>query len=286
MGAVEQEIAMNEQNQPIKQQLIEAFVFDVAEGIACRNMPEIKQILDSVPSEDETSILKEALLQVEHTNFVWFLQEYVGKESYQQAVKDVDDNMIQHLVNGGFKVGVDFQLHPDGRLLASKQANEYLANHLPVQSYSSQIAVVSLALPKSMQMLETTLGVQFFKNLGRVTSKRLAIMDDATASIYGLWIMQGISSRHPFLEKDFTKWFMYEICGERLSALASVEIEGLEFNGLVVFEDLLKALGQTNVSIVKETDLTIKHLRLLDQVWTGENMGVFELITMLENQSD
>ncbi|MEJ1932630.1 hypothetical protein WDZ92_20550 [Nostoc sp. NIES-2111] len=271
---------MNEQNQPIKQQLIEA--------ISCRSMPQIKAILGSVGSKDETTILKEVLLQVEYANFVWFLQEYAGKESYRQAVLDVDNNMIQHLVNGGFKVGVDFQLHPDGRLLASKQANEYLANHLLEQTDTTQIAVVSNALPKSMQTLETTLGVhvQFFQNLAKVASKRLATMDDATASVYGLWLMQGISKRHPFLEKDFTNWFMYQICGKRLSALASAEIEDLEFNGLVVFEDLLQALGQTNVSIVQETDLTIEHLRLLDQVWTGENMRVSELITILENQSE
>jgi hypothetical protein len=269
---------MNEQNQPIKQQLIEA--------ISCRSMSQIKAILGSVDSKDETTILKEVLLQVKHTDFVWFLQEYAGKESYRQAVLDVDNNMIQHLVQGGFKVGVDFNLHPDGRLLASKQANEYLAHHLLEQTDTTQIAVVSNALPKSMQTLETTLGVQFFKNLAKVASKRLATMDDATASVYGLWLMQGISSRHPFLEKDFSDWFMYKICGERLSALASAQIEGLEFNRLVVFEDLLKALGQTNVSIVQETDLTIEHLRLLDQVWTGENMRVSELIAILENQID
>ncbi|MHC5863353.1 MAG: hypothetical protein ACYTXM_42310, partial [Nostoc sp.] len=76
------------------------------------------------------------------------------------------------------------------------------------------------------------------------------------------------------------------ICGERLSALASAEIQGLEFNGLVVFEDLLMALGKTNISIVKESDLTLENLRLLDQVWTGENMRVFELISILEKDSE
>lgn len=69
---------------------------------------------------------------------------------------------------------------------------------------------------------------------------------------------------------------------ETLSALASAEIQGLEFNGLVVFEDLLMALGKANVSIVKQSDLTLENLRLLDQVWTGENMRVFELISILE----
>ncbi|MEH2028275.1 MAG: hypothetical protein V7K67_01085 [Nostoc sp.] len=79
---------------------------------------------------------------------------------------------------------------------------------------------------------------------------------------------------------------MIEICGERLSALASAEIQGLEFNGLVVFEDLLMALGKANVSIMKESDLTLENLRLLDQVWTGENMRVFELISILEKDSE
>ncbi|MHC5863356.1 hypothetical protein, partial [Nostoc sp.] len=76
------------------------------------------------------------------------------------------------------------------------------------------------------------------------------------------------------------------ICGERLSALASAEIQGLEFNGLVVFEDLLMALGKANVSIVKESDLTLENLRLLDKVWTGENMRVFELISILEKDDE
>jgi len=60
----------------------------------------------------------------------------------------------------------------------------------------------------------------------------------------------------------------------------------LEFNGLVVFEDLLMALGQTKVSILKESDLTLENLRLLDQVWTGENMRVFELISILEKDDE
>jgi hypothetical protein len=37
--------------------------------------------------------------------------------------------MTQKLVQGGFKPGVDFNLHPDGRMLASKEANEYLENY-------------------------------------------------------------------------------------------------------------------------------------------------------------
>lgn len=265
---------MNSQNELLKQQLIEA--------ISCQNLQEIQKILTLAQLEDETIILKEVLVQVEYANFVWFLQNYVGKESYQQAVKDVSTSMIQKLVQGGFKPGVDFNLHPDGRMLASKEANEYLENYHSKQLDNSQISVIAHALPESMQMLEKALGVRFFENLGKVAAKRLATMDDATASIYGLWLMQGISGRHPLLEKDFCDWFMIEICGERLSALASAEIQGLEFNGLVVFEDLLMALGKTNVSIVKESDLTLENLRLLDKVWTGENMRVFELISILE----
>ncbi|QFS52374.1 hypothetical protein [Nostoc sphaeroides] len=46
------------------------------------------------------------------------------------------------------------------------------------------------------------------------------------------------------------------------------------------------ALDKTNVSIVKESDLTLENLRLLDQVWTGENMRVFELISILEKDDE
>jgi hypothetical protein len=46
------------------------------------------------------------------------------------------------------------------------------------------------------------------------------------------------------------------------------------------------ALGKTNVSIVKESDLTLENLRLLDQVWTGENMRVFELISICEKDGE
>ena len=112
---------MKEQNELLKQQLIEA--------ISCQNLQEIQKILTIAQLEDETIILKEALVQVEYANFVWFLQEYVGKESYQQAVKDVSTSMTQKLVQGGFKPGVDFNLHPDGRMLASNEANEYLEKY-------------------------------------------------------------------------------------------------------------------------------------------------------------
>lgn len=99
-------------------------------------------------------------------------------------------------------------------MLASKEANEYLENYHSKQLENSQISVVAYALPEPMQMLEKALGVRFFENLRRVAAKRLATMDDATASIYGLWLMQGIGGRHPLLEKDFCEWFMIEICGQ------------------------------------------------------------------------
>ena len=54
----------------------------------------------------------------------------------------------------------------------------------------------------------------------------------------------------------------------------------------MVFEDLLMALGKTNVSIVKKSDLTLENLRLLDKIWTGENMQVLELISILEKDGE
>lgn len=86
---------MNSQNELLKQQLIEA--------ISCQNLQEIPKILTLAQLEDETIILKEALVQVEYVNFVWFLQEYVGKESYQQAVKDVSTSMTQKLFSWRFQ---------------------------------------------------------------------------------------------------------------------------------------------------------------------------------------
>jgi NAD(P)-dependent dehydrogenase (short-subunit alcohol dehydrogenase family) len=61
---------MNEQNELLKQHLIEA--------ISCQNLQKIQKILTEAQLDDETIILKEALLQVEYANFVWFLLEYVG----------------------------------------------------------------------------------------------------------------------------------------------------------------------------------------------------------------
>src|SRR5689334_16908644 len=153
---------MKVQNELLKQQLTKA--------ISGQNLQEIQKILTQAQLEDETIILKEVLLQVEYANFVWFLQEYVGKESYQQAVEDVSTGIFQNLVQGGFKPGIDFNLHPDGRVLASKEANEYLENHHSKQLENSQISVVANALPESMQMLEKTLGVRFFENLGRLAA--------------------------------------------------------------------------------------------------------------------
>jgi hypothetical protein len=269
---------MNQQNAHNKQQLFAA--------ISSQNMQSVKKILNKVESTLVTELLNEVLLQVDHANFVWFLEEYAGKERYQEAVADVSVVMSQQLIKSGFKAGSDFSLHPDGRLFMSKQANKYFVNNFLKKEDYTDISVVSNEQPSSMQILEKTLGVPFFDNLSKLAGNRLATMDNATASIYVLWLMQGISSRHPKIEKDFCDWLMFDVCGERLSDLASVEIEGIEFNGSVVFEDLLRALGETNVSIIKETDLSIEHLRLLDQVWTGENMRVSELIALLEEDTE
>ncbi|MEH1771028.1 MAG: hypothetical protein V7L30_32285 [Nostoc sp.] len=52
---------MKEQNELLKQQLIEA--------ISCQNLQEIQKILSLAQLEDETIILKEALVQVEGSKF-------------------------------------------------------------------------------------------------------------------------------------------------------------------------------------------------------------------------
>ena len=132
-------------------------------------------------------------------------------------------------------------------------------------------------------MLEKFLGVPFFENLGNLARKRLATMDNATGHIYGMWLMEGISRRHPEIENDFCSWFMSTVWSERLLALASADTQGIEFDGSVVFKDLLMALGETNLSLIEENPkMSLEHLRLLDKVWTGENMRVSELIAILE----
>ncbi|MBD2520750.1 hypothetical protein H6G93_38625 [Nostoc sp. FACHB-973] len=53
-------------------------------------------------------------------------------------------------------------------------------------------------------------------------------------------------------------------------------------------EALLATFGEAfdNVSIMKESDLTLENLQLLDKVWTGENIRVLELISILEKDGE
>ena len=166
----------------------------------------------------------------------------------------------------------------------SELTNQYLSNNLLKQEGYREISVASNNQSNAMFMLEKFLGVPFFENLGNIARQRLATMDDATSHIYGMWLMSGISRRHPELEDDFCFWFMSTVWGERLSVLASYsETQGTKFSGSLVLKDLLMALGESNLSLMEdESMMSLEHLRLLDKVWTGENMRVSELIAILE----
>ncbi len=166
----------------------------------------------------------------------------------------------------------------------SELTNQYLSNNLLEQEGYTEISVAGDNQSNTMSMLEKFLGVPFFENLGNLARQRLATMNDATSHIYGLWLMSGISRRHPEIENDFCFWFMSNVWGERLSALASYSsVQGTEFDASVVFQDLLMALGENNLSMLDDKSMmSLEHLRLLDKVWTGENMRVSELIAILE----
>ncbi|MDF5732532.1 MAG: hypothetical protein PUP92_32190 [Rhizonema sp. PD38] len=185
---------------------------------------------------------------------------------------------------GGFLMGEYFSRHSYGKLSVSGLGNQYFSHNIFEQEGYTGISVACNHQSSPMSILEKFLGVPFFENLGNLARKRLATMDDATSHIYGLWLMSGISRRHPEIENDFCFWFMSNVWGERLSALASYSsIQGIEFDASVVFEDLLMALGENNLSILDDKSMmSLEHLRLLEKVWTGENMRVSELIAILE----
>lgn len=134
----------------------------------------------------------------------------------------------------------------------------------------------------SMASLEKFLGVRFFKNLSNIARKRLSTMDDATGHIYGSWLMEGISNRHPLLGDEFRTWFMESVCGERLESLINPDgVENVKFDGSIVFQDLFMALSG-NTSATQSDERTLADLRLLEKVWTGQNMSVSELIALIE----
>ncbi len=69
---------MKNPNLELNRQLLEA--------IYSQDMPKLKKNLSQVESLGITKIIQEVILEVNYTNLVYFLQEYVCKERYLKAV--------------------------------------------------------------------------------------------------------------------------------------------------------------------------------------------------------
>lgn len=69
---------MKNPNLELNRQLLEA--------IYSQDMPKLKKNLSQVESLGITKIIQEVILEVNYTNLVYLLQEYVCKERYLKAV--------------------------------------------------------------------------------------------------------------------------------------------------------------------------------------------------------
>jgi hypothetical protein len=200
------------------------------------------------------------------------LQEEMGEKSKTATVK--------MLLDGGFEFGKDFSI-VDGTIGLSNRAQKYLIHQIPEkhkEGFKSQFASMNQADP--YLMLEKQLGTNFFDNLQKIAQTRLSSLDDLQAMGYITNIIEGIKTRHPELE-DFPEWFISSVVGQdrwdRLTNLKESDWGNVSF----VMPDLIKAAGGENEISPDGKGMSINGLKLLSQVWDGENHSLREFVATL-----
>jgi hypothetical protein len=133
------------------------------------------------------------------------------------------------------------------------------------------------------KMLEDSLGVPFFTSLEAVVKLRVRSLTDARSAVYLAGLFGGLQDKHSWLSSGWVVGFIKKVCGDRLDRIAQLEPEDDDGTKVLIFDDLLTALGVVDRHHDPELGLVISRddLLALDKVWRGSKMSCAELAERL-----
>lgn len=263
-------------------------------AIQRRNLADIQTLIaqwQKVLGVDKLTdvIVNEVMVECDADSHSWFLQTILGQSQYEQMQGQAQNNLVQLLINTGLELGKDFSFGKDSEMIISDRTQEILLNQVPEHhqaSLASQIQSSPLLDP--VIAIEQQLGCPFFTNLTEIAAQKVRVLSNSQAAAYLGVVVAGLVQRHPLLQEvDFpTQFILGALAGlppARLTAILNDQQTQPTFNELLIFQDLLAALGDPQAHHVTAEDggLSLEQLKKLDLIWSGDRR-LAEIIAMLE----
>jgi hypothetical protein len=177
-------------------------------------------------------------------------------------------------------VGEDVRKDENGLFISPKLLDKIIAD-LPPGVFDEMKAKATLLVDRYNLLVEE-LGVPFFDLLEALAKRRIKDMDDAHTIHYLNIILDGITSRHPWLlPSQFPYRFMASVCGERLKRIDNgvpVSTTTADFDGasclVMAIEDILTALGRPKRTNHLASGFSVQQsdILALEKVWLGKNI--------------
>ncbi|MEA5502495.1 hypothetical protein VB735_05105 [Halotia wernerae UHCC 0503] len=234
-------------------------------------------------------IINEVIVECDSDSYCWFVQHFLGQSQYQQVQQHAQNNVFHILVNAGLEPGKDFSFGLDGEMIISDRAQQILLNQLPQEYrtlFKAQVQISPVLDP--MMAIEQQLGCAFFTNLIKIASQKVQSLTNSQAAAYLGVVLAGLMKRHPALQDvDFPTKFIFQalqgLSQERATAILNDEQTNPQFDEIMIFQDLLAAMGESNSHQIAEESgsISIKQFKELDLVWCGERR-ISEIIAVMK----
>ncbi|MBH8553594.1 hypothetical protein I8751_14685 [Nostocaceae cyanobacterium CENA357] len=234
-------------------------------------------------------IINEVIVECDSDSHCWFVQHFLGQSKYQQLQQQAQNNVFHILVNAGLEPGKDFSLGLNSEMIMSDRAQQILLNQLPQEHRALFEAQVQTSLvPDPMMAIEKQLGCAFFTNLIKIASQKVQSLTNSQAAAYLGVVLAGLVKRHPALQDmDFPTKFIFqslqELSQERATAILNDEQTNPQFDEIIIFQDLLAAMGEPDFHRIaqEESTISLKQFKELDLVWCGERR-ISEIVAVME----
>jgi hypothetical protein len=234
-------------------------------------------------------IVNEVMPECDSDSHRWFCRIFLGQGQYEQMEEKAQSNVFQILLSGGLEPGKDFSFGSDGRLIIGDRAKQILLCQVPQQRQALfEAQLEPLLVEDRVTAIEQQLGCAFFSNLTEIAIQQMQVFSNSQAAAYLGVLVAGLVSRHPQLQDaDFPTRFIVSILQglpeERAMLILNDPEENPQFDELIIFQDLLAAMGDTKYHQITDEDggINLEQLKKLDLVWRGER-EISELIAMIE----
>ncbi|WGV27164.1 hypothetical protein [Halotia branconii] len=234
-------------------------------------------------------IINEVIVECDADSHCWLMQHFLGESKYQQLQQQAQNNVFHIFVNAGLEPGKDFSFGLDDEMIISDRAQQILLNQLPPEHralFEAQVQTSSVLDP--MMAIEQQLGCAFFTNLIKIASQKVQSLTNYQAAAYLGVVLAGLVKRHPALQDvDFPTKFIFQslqgLSQERATAILNDEQTNPQFDEIVIFQDLLAAMGEFNSYRIAEAEsISLKQLKELDLVWCGEHR-ISEIVAVMQS---